>query len=95
MFEMLGDLVNRLTKEKCPKCGQHRGKYESEEVTNREHFIKTEQVKEDHYDNEGNFTGSTKRPQQVTKIKETYLEYYRCGNCNHRWYERKSRIRTP
>lgn len=79
-----------MTKYTCPKCDKSGGCVTGRKDVDTIDKIETVTQEEKHYDAEGEYTGSTKRPMQVVMRTTVYNEYYRCDYCSHEWSERKS-----
>jgi ribosomal protein L44E len=91
-FERLWDGVTKTT---CPNCDKYGGEEIERRVIGVTHRPGTVEQEEKHYDGQGKFTGTTKRPVQVMLKVTTYDQYYRCYLCMHEWSEGKEQIEQP
>ncbi len=83
-------LWDGITKKNCPKCDKHGGEGTGTTTVESTDAFETVEQEEKHYDAEGKYTGSTKRPVQVMMRTVIYDQHYKCDYCSHQWSERKS-----
>jgi hypothetical protein len=89
------EIWDALTKFTCPECGESSGVKTDRKIVYSWDHIKTVMQEEKHYDRDGSYAGSTRRPVQVAVCTVVYDQNYRCEDCKHTWSERNTYERQP
>lgn len=91
-FRKLGDF---LTKAHCPNCKRSGGHTTRKDFVRSFNSFETIEQEEKHYDRDGQYTGSTKRPVQIILRTDVYNQHYKCEYCGYAWHEEEEQTSQP
>jgi len=89
------DFVDLFTKFSCPACKESSGVETDRTLLDSWDHAETIMQEDNHFDNKGRHTGSTRRPVRVLMRTTIFNQNYCCESCGHKWFTEKKHTFQP